>query len=190
MTEPVDNLITSFAKAGATYISFHPDASQNVKQSLQLIHDNGCKAGLALNPDTPIDCLEEFLGKLDLVLLMSVNPGFAGQKFIPSVLPKIKKVRALINSKENKPLLEVDGGINLDNFKQIAEAGADIFVAGSAIFNHKGEYQKGPNRHWKEQIRCHHRLWSSVWDQRQHQSRCKNRQRLLYWRRCTRRKGC
>ncbi|MBU0743834.1 MAG: ribulose-phosphate 3-epimerase, partial [Gammaproteobacteria bacterium] len=137
-------LIIEFAKAGATYISFHPEASQHIDRSLQLIHDNGCKAGLAFNPATPLDHLEYVWEKLDLILLMSVNPGFGGQKFIPNVLTKIKQLRTLIDSKKSQhpPLLEVDGGINLDNFDQIAKAGTDIFVAGSAIFDHKGQYKE------------------------------------------------
>jgi len=143
MTKPVDSLITSFAKAGATYITFHPEASDHIDRSLQLMHDHGCKAGLAFNPATPLDYLEHVWEKLDLILLMSVNPGFGGQKLIPSVLKKISKVRDLINSKKSKspPLLEVDGGINLDNFEKVAKAGVDIFVVGSAIFNHKGQYK-------------------------------------------------
>jgi ribulose-phosphate 3-epimerase len=133
MTEPVDNLITSFAKAGATYITFHPEASQHVDRSLQLIRDHGCKAGLALNPATSLSCLEYVWDKLDLVLLMSVNPGFGGQNFIASMLPKISDVRSLIDSKSSRrseysPLLEVDGGINLDNFSQVAKAGAQRFL--------------------------------------------------------------
>lgn len=146
MTTHVDSLIVEFAKAGATYITFHPEATNHIDRSLQLIHDHGCKAGLALNPATPIDYLEHIWEKLDLILLMSVNPGFGGQKFIPSVLPKIRKVRDLIDSKTptatgNVPLLEIDGGINLKNIKEVALAGADIFVAGSAIFNSKEKYE-------------------------------------------------
>ncbi len=143
MTEPVDDLIVNFAKAGATYITFHPEASYHVDRSLQLIRDEGCKAGLALNPATSLDCLEYVWEKLDLILLMSVNPGFGGQKLIPSVVPKIIKLRSLIDSKKSKhsPLLEVDGGINLDNFEKIAKAGTDVFVVGSAIFNYPGQYK-------------------------------------------------
>jgi len=143
MTNPVDNLIVDFAKAGATYITFHPEASEHIDRSLQLIHDNGCKAGLAFNPATPLDHLDYVWDKLDLILLMSVNPGFGGQKFISNVLPKIKKVRALIDSKKSKtpPLLEVDGGINPENISKIYKAGANMFVVGSAIFNHKGKYK-------------------------------------------------
>lgn len=145
MTKPVDRLIVDFAAAGATYITFHPEASEHVDRSLQLIIDNGCMAGLVLNPATSIDCLEYVWDKLSLILLMSVNPGFGGQKFIASTLPKIKKVHDLIikkaDSKIIPKLLEVDGGINLDNIQQIAEAGADICVMGSAIFNAKTDYK-------------------------------------------------
>jgi len=144
MTKPVDRLIVDFAAAGATYITFHPEASEHVDRSLQLIIDNGCKAGLALNPATPIDCLEYVWDKLSLILLMSVNPGFGGQKFIASTLPKIKKVHDLIIKKADPlaypKLLEVDGGINLDNIQQIVAAGADICVMGSAIFAAKTTY--------------------------------------------------
>jgi ribulose-phosphate 3-epimerase len=142
MTQPVDRLITDFAKAGATYITFHPEASENIDRSLQLIIDCGCKAGLVLNPETPIDYLEPVWDKLSLILLMAVNPGFGGQKFIESVLPKISQVRTLIDNKNHTtiPLLEVDGGINLDNIQKIAAAGTDIFVMGSAIFNAKETY--------------------------------------------------
>lgn len=144
MTKPVDKLIVDFAEAGATYITFHPEASEHVDRSLQLITDNGCKAGLALNPATSIDCLEYVWDKLSLILLMSVNPGFGGQKFLASSLPKIKKVHDLILKKANASimpkLLEVDGGINLDNIQQIVEAGADICVMGSAIFDAKITY--------------------------------------------------
>lgn len=147
MTIPVDGLIKDFAKAGATSITFHPEASLHVDRSLQLIHSYGCKAGLALNPATPIDHLEYVWDKLDLILLMSVNPGFGGQRFIPAILPKVKEVRVLIDNKiaknsEKVPLLEIDGGINLDNFETVAKAGVDIFVVGSAIFNHQGKYQE------------------------------------------------
>src|SRR5690606_37647742 len=136
---PVDSLIQDFVKAGATYISFHPEASNHVDRSLQLIRDLGCKAGLVLNPATPIDCLEYVMDKLDLILLMSVNPGFGGQKFIPSTLRKLTQVRALINSSGYDIRLEVDGGVGVPNIAEIARAGADMFVAGSAIFN-SGDY--------------------------------------------------
>ena len=140
MTKPVDKLIVDFAKAGATYITFHPEATEHIDRSLQLIIDHGCKAGLALNPATPINCLEYVWDKLSLILLMSVNPGFGGQKFITNILRKITQTREFILrkanlSQSNIPLLEVDGGINLDNIQTIAAAGADIFVMGSAIFN-------------------------------------------------------
>ncbi|MDR1057182.1 MAG: ribulose-phosphate 3-epimerase [Coxiellaceae bacterium] len=143
MTQPVDNLISAFAKAGASYITFHPEASQHIDRSLQLIHNHGCKAGLALNPATSLDCLEYVWEKLDLILLMAVNPGFGGQKFIPNVFNKTKQLRALIDNKKNhhKPSLEVDGGINLDNCEKAAKAGANIFVVGSAIFNAKEPYK-------------------------------------------------
>lgn len=144
MTKPVDRLIVDFAEAGATYITFHPEASEHVDRSLQLIIDNGCMAGLALNPATSIDCLEYVWDKLSLILLMSVNPGFGGQKFIAATLPKIKKVRDLILKRANAniipKLLEVDGGINLNNIQQIVEAGADVCVMGSAIFDAKTTY--------------------------------------------------
>jgi ribulose-phosphate 3-epimerase len=137
MVSPVDNLIQDFAKAGASYISFHPEASQHVDRSLQLIRDLGCKAGLVLNPATPTSCLEHVVDKLDLILLMSVNPGFGGQQFIPSTLPKLTKVRELIRASGRSILLEVDGGVTLTNIAAIAQAGADMFVAGSAIFGSK-----------------------------------------------------
>jgi ribulose-phosphate 3-epimerase len=134
MVTPVDALISDFAKAGATWISFHPEASHHVDRSLQLIRDLGCKAGLVLNPATPIDCLDYVMDKLDLILLMSVNPGFGGQKFIPSTLRKLAEVRALIQASGRDIRLEVDGGVTVDNIGEIAAAGADMFVAGSAIF--------------------------------------------------------
>lgn len=135
MVTPVDQLITDFAKAGASYISFHPEASNHVDRSLQLVRDHGCKAGLVFNPATPLHYLEYLLGKLDLVLLMSVNPGFGGQKFIPSTLDKLRQARTIIDSAENPIRLEVDGGVGIQNIGAIAAAGADMFVAGSAIFN-------------------------------------------------------
>jgi len=134
MVSPVDSLITEFARAGATYITFHPEASNHIDRSLQLIHDNGCKAGLVLNPATPVHCLEYVMDKLDLILLMSVNPGFGGQAFIPSTLDKLKVVRKLIDASGRDIRLEVDGGVGVQNIAQIASAGADMFVAGSAIF--------------------------------------------------------
>ena len=135
MVKPVDGLIESFAEAGSSFITFHPEASDHVDRSLELIKSLGCKAGLVLNPATPINLLEESLDKLDMVLLMSVNPGFGGQKFIESVLHKVAKVRTLIDQNNLDVRLEVDGGINLENISRVASAGADTFVAGSAIFN-------------------------------------------------------
>jgi ribulose-phosphate 3-epimerase len=134
MAEPVDKLIVDFAKAGADYISFHPEASNHIDRSIQLIHDNGCKAGLAFNPATPLDYLDYVIEKLDMVLIMSVNPGFGGQKFIPEALPKITQARGLVDKYNLRILLEVDGGIKAENIKKIAAAGADTFVVGSAIF--------------------------------------------------------
>ena len=134
MVRPVDRLVPEFAKAGASIISFHPEASEHVDRTLALIKEHGCRAGLVLNPATPLACLDYTLEKLDLVLLMSVNPGFGGQQFIPSVLPKIAEVRRRIESCGKPIWLEVDGGIKADNIAQVARAGADTFVAGSAIF--------------------------------------------------------
>ena len=135
MVSPVDQLIKDFAKAGASYISFHPEATGHVDRSLQLIREQGCKSGLAFNPGTPIDCLEYLMDKVDVILLMSVNPGFGGQKFIPSTLKKLQQVRKLINDSDYSIRLEVDGGVGISNIREIADAGADMFVAGSAIFN-------------------------------------------------------
>lgn len=134
MVKPVDRIIPDFVEAGATYITFHPEASEHVDRSLQIIRDSGSKAGLVLNPATPLEHLDYVMPKLDLVLLMSVNPGFGGQKFIPSTLEKIKHVRALIDKSGFAIRLEVDGGVNADNIRSIAECGCDTFVAGSAIF--------------------------------------------------------
>ena len=134
MVEPVDRLIPEFAKAGANIISFHPEASHHVDRTIALIREQGCKAGLALNPATPVSYLDHTLEKLDLVLLMSVNPGFGGQQFIASVLPKITEVRRRIAAAGKPIWLEVDGGVKADNIADIARAGADTFVAGSAIF--------------------------------------------------------
>jgi ribulose-phosphate 3-epimerase len=131
MVRPVDALIQAFAKAGATYITIHPEATDHLDRSLQLIRDSGCKAGLAFNPATPLDVLKYVIDKLDLVMLMSVNPGFGNQTFIQSALDKITEVRQLLNGQR----LEVDGGIKVDNIRQIADAGADTFVMGSAIFD-------------------------------------------------------
>ena len=134
MVEPVDNLIIDFAKAGAKYISFHPEASKHIDRSINLIKSFGINAGLVFNPATPLSYLEHTLAQIDLVLIMSVNPGFGGQKFIKSSLEKITQVRQMIDEKGLNTRLEIDGGINLDNIKNIAKAGADTFVAGSAIF--------------------------------------------------------
>ncbi len=134
MVKPVDQLIKSFSKAGATYITFHPEASDDVDRSLDLIKDNGCKAGLVLNPDISIEVLDGFLDKLDMILLMSVFPGFGGQEFIGSVLDKVTKMRSIINKNNLKTRLEIDGGIKLENIREVADAGADTFVSGSAIF--------------------------------------------------------
>ena len=134
MVKPVDNLIKDFAKGGATFITFHPEASEQVVSSLELIKENKCKSGLALNPDTPLSILEHCWDKLDMVLLMSVNPGFAGQDFIPSVLDKVSLLRKIIDDKNLDIRLEIDGGIQLSNIAEAAEAGADTFVSGSAIF--------------------------------------------------------
>ena len=135
MVKPVDKLIESFAEAGSTYITFHPEASDHVDRSIELIKSLKCKAGLVLNPASPVSLLEESIEKLDMVLLMSVNPGFGGQKFIPNTLDKLRAVRKLIDQSGRDIRLEVDGGVNVNNIAQIAEAGADMFVAGSAIFN-------------------------------------------------------
>ena len=138
MVEPVDDLIHAFAKAGANIITFHPEASRHVDRSLGLIKEYGCQAGLVLNPATPVNILENVLDKLDMVLLMSVNPGFGGQSFIPNTLVKIRKVREMLDEYERQSgrriVLEVDGGVKTDNIAEIAAAGADTFVAGSAIF--------------------------------------------------------
>ncbi|MGH8614385.1 MAG: ribulose-phosphate 3-epimerase [Gammaproteobacteria bacterium] len=134
MVKPVDRIIPDFVEAGATYITFHPEASEHVDRSLQIIRDSGSKAGLVLNPATPLEHLHYVMAKLDVVLLMAVNPGFGGQKFIPSTVEKIKRVRALIDNSGFAIRLEVDGGVSTDNIRVIAEAGCDTFVAGSAIF--------------------------------------------------------
>ena len=134
MVKPVDRIIPDFAKAGATYITFHPEGSEHIDRSLQLVRDSGCKCGLVFNPATPLDFLDYTLDKLDLVLLMSVNPGFGGQAFIPGVLPKIAEVRRRVAQSGRAVRVEVDGGIKADNIGAAARAGADTFVAGSAIF--------------------------------------------------------
>ena len=135
MVQPVDDLIRMFADAGASYITFHPEASQHVDRSLQLVRDLGCKAGLVLNPASGLDSLDWVLDRLDMLLLMSVNPGFGGQKFIPSTLDKLKQARKMIDESGLDIRLEVDGGVGVANIREIAEAGADTFVAGSAIFS-------------------------------------------------------
>jgi ribulose-phosphate 3-epimerase len=135
MVKPVDRIIPDFAKAGATYISFHPEASEHIDRTIGLIHDQGCKAGLVFNPATPLHFLDHVLHKLDLVLIMSVNPGFGGQSFIPGALDKLRQVRRLIDASGRDIRLEIDGGVKADNIGEIAAAGADTFVAGSAIFN-------------------------------------------------------
>ena len=137
MVKPVDRIVPDFATAGASFISFHPEATEHVDRTIELIHEHGCKAGLVLNPATPLAYLDHTLEKLDLVLLMSVNPGFGGQKFIASVLPKISEVRRRITATGKPIWLEVDGGIKADNIADVARAGADTFVAGSAIFGSK-----------------------------------------------------
>lgn len=135
MVKPVDDMIRSFIDAGATYITFHPEASEHIDRSLQLIRDGGCKAGLVFNPATPLHYMDYVMDKLDMVLLMSVNPGFGGQKFIPGTLDKLKLARQKIDASGRDIRLEIDGGVTVDNIRDIAEAGADTFVAGSAIFN-------------------------------------------------------
>ena len=135
MVKPVDRLISDFAAAGASYITFHPEASEHVDRSLQLIRDLGCKAGLVFNPATPLDQLKYVMDKIDMVLLMSVNPGFGGQKFIPAILKKLEGARKLIDQSDFPIRLEIDGGVKIDNIAQIKSAGADTFVTGSAIFN-------------------------------------------------------
>ena len=137
MVSPVDRIIPDFARAGANIISFHPEASEHVDRSIGLIHDSGCKAGLVLNPATPLSCVDHVLHKLDLVLIMSVNPGFGGQQFIPHALDKLRGMRRKIDEAGKDIMLEVDGGVNAENIADIARAGADTFVAGSAIFGSK-----------------------------------------------------
>ena len=141
MVQPVDDLIRMFADAGASYITFHPEASQHVDRSLQLVRDLGCKAGLVLNPATGLDAIDWVLDKMDMLLLMSVNPGFGGQKFIPSTLDKLKQARKIIDDSGLDIRLEVDGGVGVGNIREVAAAGADTFVAGSAIFS-QPDYKK------------------------------------------------
>ena len=145
MVKPVDRIIPDFADAGATYISFHPEASDHVDRTLQLIRDNGCRPGLVFNPATPLDSLRYAIHNIDMILLMSVNPGFAGQKFISTTLEKLKQVRAMIDESGLEIRLEVDGGVNLENIGSIARAGADTFVAGSAVFGAGNDTD--PNRY-------------------------------------------
>lgn len=135
MVKPVDRIIPDFAKAGASFITFHPEASEHIDRTLQLIKDHGCKAGLVFNPATPLHYLDYVMDKLDVILLMSVNPGFGGQKFIPGTLDKLREARRRIDQSGRQIQLEIDGGVTVDNIRQIADAGADMFVAGSAIFN-------------------------------------------------------
>jgi ribulose-phosphate 3-epimerase len=137
MVRPVDRIVGDFARAGASIISFHPEASDHVDRTIALIREHGCRPGLVLNPATPLACLDYTLDKLDLVLLMSVNPGFGGQQFIEAVLPKVAEVRRRIDASGREVWLEVDGGIKVDNIRRVAEAGADTFVAGSAVFGAK-----------------------------------------------------
>lgn len=134
MVKPVDRIIPDFAKAGATYITFHPEASEHIDRSLSLVHDNGCKSGLVFNPATPLDYLKHVIDKVDMILLMSVNPGFGGQSFIPEALVKLREARKIIDDSGRDIRLEIDGGVKVDNIGEIAAAGADTFVAGSAIF--------------------------------------------------------
>ncbi|MEZ8627663.1 ribulose-phosphate 3-epimerase [Vibrio splendidus] len=135
MVKPVDSIVPEFAKAGASMITFHVEASEHVDRTLQLIKEHGCKSGVVLNPATPLSCLDYILDKVDMILLMSVNPGFGGQSFIPHTLDKLRAVRKLIDESGRDIRLEIDGGVKVDNIREIAEAGADMFVAGSAIFN-------------------------------------------------------
>jgi ribulose-phosphate 3-epimerase len=147
MTKPVDQLIVDFAKAGATAITFHPEASEHVDRSLDLIRKNGCQAGLAINPATSLHCLDFVWDRIDLILMMSVNPGFGGQQFIPATLEKLKQARLLIGDRNIR--LAIDGGIKTENIFEVAQAGADMFIAGSAIFG-QGDYQKTISQMRKE----------------------------------------
>jgi ribulose-phosphate 3-epimerase len=140
MVKPVDRIIPDFAKAGATYITFHPEASEHIDRSLMLIRENGCKSGLVFNPATPLDYLKHVIDKVDMILLMSVNPGFGGQSFIPEALVKLREARSIIDASGRDIRLEIDGGVKVDNIGEIAAAGADTFVAGSAIFG-AGDYK-------------------------------------------------
>jgi len=145
MVKPVDRIIPDFAKAGATYITFHPEASEHIDRSLQLVRESGCKSGLVFNPATPLSYLDYVLDKVDMVLLMSVNPGFGGQSFIPATLDKLRQARKIIDDSGYDIRLEIDGGVKVDNIREIAEAGADTFVSGSGIFG--GANDNDPNRY-------------------------------------------
>ena len=140
MVKPVDRIIGDFIEAGASYITFHPEASEHIDRSLAMIKEGGCKAGLVFNPATPLHHIEHVMDKLDMILLMSVNPGFGGQKFIPQTLEKLKQARKMINDSGQDIRLEIDGGVGVQNIREIAQAGADMFVAGSAIFG-KEDYK-------------------------------------------------
>lgn len=140
MVKPVDRLIGDFAEAGATYITFHPEASEHIDRSLQLVRDSGCKSGLVFNPATPLSYLDYVMDKVDMILLMSVNPGFGGQSFIPSTLDKLRQARQRIEASGRDIRLEVDGGVKVDNIAEIARAGADTFVAGSAVFGARQQH--------------------------------------------------
>ncbi|QJC31772.1 ribulose-phosphate 3-epimerase [Enterobacteriaceae endosymbiont of Donacia tomentosa] len=142
MSQPVDDLIMNFAIAGANIISFHPESTKHIDRSISLIKEHGCKVGLAFNPSTPLYYLDYLIDELDLILVMSVNPGFEGQTFLPYIFKKISKVKKIINKRKRKILLEVDGGINLENIKKIATFGANIFVIGSAIFKSQFSYKE------------------------------------------------
>jgi len=137
MIKPVDRIVPDFIKAGASYITFHPEASEHIDRTLQMIREGGCKSGLVFNPATPLDVLKYVIDKIDMVLLMSVNPGFGGQSFIPATLDKLREARKIIDDSGHDIRLEIDGGVKVDNIREIAAAGADTFVAGSAIFNTK-----------------------------------------------------
>ncbi|MFV2061466.1 MAG: ribulose-phosphate 3-epimerase [Gammaproteobacteria bacterium] len=139
MVKPVDRIIPDFIAAGASYVTFHPEASEHIDRTLQMIREGGAKAGLVFNPATPLDCLKYVMDKIDMILLMSVNPGFGGQSFIPSTLDKLKEVRKLIDDSGHSIRLEVDGGVKVDNIREIAACGADTFVAGSAVFGAKND---------------------------------------------------
>jgi ribulose-phosphate 3-epimerase len=145
MVSPVDRIVGDFAKAGATYITFHPEASEHIDRTLQLIHAEGCKAGLVFNPATSLSYLDYVIDRIDMILLMSVNPGFGGQSFIPSALDKLKQTRDIIQASGREIRLEIDGGVKVDNIAEIAAAGADTFVSGSGIFS-KGQ-DSDPNRY-------------------------------------------